>query len=634
MSIAKYWLQKTIRNLRGDRRLMCGILLAFGNKSVDRQSFDLARDALIHRGPDAQQSAFLENDTLALGHTRLSIIDLSTNGNQPMRNGSLWVIFNGEIYNYPDLRKDLERDGVEFSTNSDTEVLLHGYRSWGIGLSEKLQGMFAFAIWDSDKKEIYLARDHFGQKPLYYSSRSGRFVAASEIKAIKQFVGSDFCLRKASIVDAMVQDFVAEPNTWYEDIFAVPPGHYMKVKLAPSGVIQRSLSSYWNFKPAENPLPISESEALDHLEEELNHAISSHLLADVEVGAFLSGGVDSNCITTLASQVLDLPIRTFSMGFDGDDELPLARETVQRIGANHQEGRVTEKDYQSFSDRSLEIFDYPFGDTSIVPMERVSALATQSVKVVLTGDGGDETFGGYNYGKFISPKLAPATDRKIGLAAIRAILNSLIDRCAYEVLGGTYYAKIAKERILDPRRVSTRRRSILAPALLSELSGYDPADTYAGFREDRLSAFRNAQWIGIKVPLPSRMLVKVDRCSMAHSLETRAPFLAPNLVECVLNLPLEITNPRDNWFKGLLRTWLKEKIPENVLHAKKRGFDVPLEWASFDNGKLHSSKEALPNCVDANLVCQGGWEKLRRAPRVLWYFDQIERALEKGVLKC
>ena len=613
---------------------MCGILLAYGDPVVDQKKFNVARDTLIHRGPDAQQSVFLEQGTLALGHTRLSIIDLSNRANQPMQSGSLWVTFNGEIYNHRQLRKDLEGAGAKFVTNSDTEVLLHGYRSWGQGLCEKLLGMFAFAIWDDERKQVYLGRDHFGQKPLYYTEQGGTFFVASEIKAIKSFFEFNFPLRKESLMDAMVQDFVAEPNTWYEDIFTLPPGHSMTLQKMPSGRLNRTISNFWGFKPDPDPKPMSETNALANLEEQLDSTIRSHLIADVEVGAFLSGGIDSNCITTLASQMQDAPIRTYSMGFGGNDELPLARETVARIGANHSEGMVAEEDYQGFVDRSLEIFDYPFGDTSIVPMERVSALAAQSVKVVLTGDGGDETFGGYDYGKFISPNLEFSDGGKQGISAWRSNFRSFIDRCAWQVLGGEYYARIARERIIDPRRISTRRRSILSPSLLSHLSGYDPSDAYSAFREEELCAFRNAQWIGIKVPLPSRMLEKVDRCSMLHSLETRAPFLSPKLAEALLSLPIGVTNPSNNWYKGLLRKWLEGKIPDNVLYAKKRGFDVPLEWASFDPGKLHSSKEIFPNCVSADLLRQGGWRKLRRAPRVLWYFNQIERALAKGTLKC
>lgn len=610
---------------------MCGILLAYGGKSIDRGRFDAARDTLIHRGPDAQNSVFLENDTLGLGHTRLSIIDLSSRSDQPMRDGSLRVIFNGEIYNYPELKTHLTSVGAKFRTTSDTEVLLHGYRHWGDNLCQHLEGMFAFAIWDDEAKSLYLGRDHFGQKPLYYTMLDGQFIAASEIKAIKKFAVRSFRLRKESLIDAMVQDFVAEPKTWYDDIFAVPPGHQMTVKLSSSGGIQCLLSNFWPFTPDPDPPPVSQQQALDAVGEAIENSVAAHMLADVEVGAFLSGGVDSNCIATFASEQLASPIRTFTIGFGGEDELPLARESARLIGASHHEAVVSEHDYRNFMVSSLRLFDSPFGDTSIVPMTRVSKLASDSVKVVLTGDGGDEIFGGYNYGQYLSPALSSGGSRASGLRGLRSNLQNVFQRAAWTVLGDSYYSDVAKKRLNNARQVSRRRRSILSPELPAD---YDPSEVYRSYHQAGLSTFRNAQWTAIKTTLPSRMLAKVDRCSMAHSLESRSPFLSPRLAELVLNYPREITNPIDNWFKGLLRENLKGKIPESVMSAPKRGFDVPMSWTAAGRHQVKGSAEVLRNCVDAGLIQKGAWAKLGGAPRVQWYFNQIECALEHGIIEC
>jgi asparagine synthase (glutamine-hydrolysing) len=613
---------------------MCGILLAYSDRPIDRARFDLARDTLIHRGPDAQQSVFLDEDRLALGHTRLAIIDLSSSGNQPMQSEELWVTFNGEIYNYPDLRKELEGLGCRFRTNSDTEVLLHGYRMWGERLCERLLGMFAFAIWDDRNRQLFLGRDHFGQKPLYLAEIDGAFVAASEIKAIRAFARTTFTLRKESIVDAMVQDFVAEPNTWFREITCIPAGHCLTVRRNGAGTLVRNLREYWTFRPDPNPRPITEAEALERLEAELDRAVRSHLLADVEVGAFLSGGIDSTCVTTLASQMVSTPIQTFSIGFGGNDELPLARETAARIGARHHEGIVTEADYRASRDRALELFDYPFADTSLVPTERVSQLAAQHVKVVLTGDGGDETFGGYDYGRYIAPQLGPSVSFGFSPRAVRDTIGSLRSRAAWKILGQERWSRSAREFLVDRRRLTPRLRSMLATPLLNDVSGYDPADAWKAHRDLALDPVRDAQWVGIKVPLASKMLVKVDRCSMAHSLETRAPFLSPRLAEFMLDLPTAITNPGANWYKGLLRCWLRGRISDNVMQAKKRGFSLPTGWSAVSPTPGARGPKMLKSCVGAALISLEGAQRLAERPHLLWFFSQIDTALDQGAIRA
>lgn len=611
---------------------MCGILIVFGLNPINRARFDAARDTLLHRGPDAQQSAFLEDGRLALGHTRLSIIDLSSRANQPMRSGSLWVTFNGEIYNSPELRQELKLKGCEFSTSSDTEVLLHGYRIWGEDLCERLLGMFAFVIWDDREKRLFLGRDHFGQKPLYYTEINGEFVAASEIKAIKAYARRQFPLRRESIIDSMVQDFVAEPNTWFQGIEALPAGHQMSIRRQCGGTLRMAIKNYWSFEPPLEPEPINRKNALERLTVELDASIRSHLLADVEIGAFLSGGIDSTGIVTLASQVISHPIKTFSIGFGGDDELPLARATATQIGSVHREAVVTENDFRASLDKVLSLFDQPFADTSLVPTERVSALAAEQVKVVLTGDGGDECFGGYDYGRYLGPGLADKRAAVFARHRIRAAFESWWEQFRWIALGHERWARKARERLVNVRRLRKKHSGILAPKLLAELDGYDPSWIYRKHRDLKRDSFRDAQWVGIKVPLPSKMLAKVDRCSMAHSLETRAPFLNPRLVELMLNLPTAVTNPRNSWYKGMLRQWLDGKILNEVLAAPKRGFSVPKIWSQVSRERFRENEEILPLCVSAGLVQPAAWRKMKTAPDLLWRFMQVEHALSIGVI--
>jgi asparagine synthase (glutamine-hydrolysing) len=612
---------------------MCGILIAYGARPVDRARFDAARDTLVHRGPDAQRSVFLENDCLALGHTRLSIIDLSSRAHQPMRSDDLWVTFNGEIYNYRELRIQLEAEGCRFMTSSDTEVLLHGYRVWGEDLCSRLHGMFAFVIWDGRGKRAFLGRDHLGQKPLYYTEAGGEFVAASEIKAIKAYSRHSFRMRKESVIDALVQDFVAEPETWYQDIKVLPAGHQMTLRRTARESLATSICKYWSFEPPLDPQPVSEMEALERLEAEVNQAVRSHLIADVEVGAFLSGGIDSTCVVTEAARLMETPIRTFSIGFGSNDELPRARSTARAVGATHTEAVVSEADFAQSADNALSLFDSPFADTSLVATERVSELARRDVKVVVTGDGGDECFGGYDYGKYLAPGLAGRPPVAATRSAIRATLQWFWDQLLWQTVGAERWSTIARERLVNMRKVPRSRRGFLSPELIRACVDYDPSAIYQSHRDLRRLPFRDAQWVGIKVQLPSRMLAKVDRCSMAHSLEARAPFLAPKLIEAMLSFPLSISNPAEDWYKGLLRRWLHSRISQEVLDAKKRGFALPRSWAAVPLPSGKTSSELFPACVEASLIRPGGWRQVSRSPRILWYFQQINRALDSGILR-
>lgn len=610
---------------------MCGFIINFSIASpIDRDRFNKARDSMYHRGPDAAGTVILRDGHVALGHRRLSIMDLSDAANQPMKLGNLFVTYNGEIYNYPELRIILQDKGCQFKTHCDTEVLLHGYRVWGRNICKYLKGMFAFAIWDDNEKEIFMARDHVGQKPLYYAQIDQQFIAASEIKAIKALIGRRLELRQESIMDFQYSDFVPEPNTWYQDIKCVLPGHSMLVCSKNNSFICTS-NQYWDFVPDPDPSPISQSNALDLLGEHVQEAVKSHLLADVEVGAFLSGGVDSTAIVSTASQFLDHPIKTFSIGFgnpDGD-ELPLARETADKIGTVHTEGIVTEEDYVASTNNLLQVFDQPFSDSSLIPTERVSALAVKDVKVVLTGDGGDEAFGGYNYGQYISPFLeSKAANRFNSLGQFKTYLFSYFEKIYYLLYGAEKWRN-NYDNLFRRQRLRSRIDNLLGKDIVKNLQEYDPYLVYNKHRNLEIDPFRRAQWMGIKIALPNKYLVKVDRSSMWHSLEARSPFLSHTLLESMLNLPTDIRNPENNWYKGLFRDWIKDKIPKNVLNAPKRGFAVPQQWRPARSRQ--NEVQLLRRCIEASFVNPSAVSRIVRVPKLFWKFLQLEQALEKGL---
>ncbi len=605
---------------------MCGVFAVLElYDSIDRARFDEARDALTHRGPDVGGSIFLKNNRVAIGHRRLSILDLSDAANQPMQLGSTWISFNGEIYNYQVLRAKLQKEGCKFITTSDTEVLLHGYRIWGQNLCDYLEGMFAFAIWDDKKRTLFLARDHVGQKPLYYAHMGDTFLFASEIKAIQAYQDKELTLRNESLLDFHVYDCIPEPYTWYKEVYCLSAGHCMEV-VCENERFKTKINPYWNFSPNPEPQAISISDAMEKMAEQIRYAVSSHMISDVEVGAFLSGGADSTCVVTLANDFSATPIKTFSIGFgssDGD-ELPIVRNTVNRLKTIHQENIVTEEDFRNSIDSVLDIFDYPFSDTSLVPTKRVSELAAKDVKVVLTGDGGDEAFGGYNYGWYLSPYLADRSATKFSGKNLRADLSIKADKLFYSIFGESAW----KARPNYLRKMPPRKNVVgyLGEGMREALLNYDIYWAYHTYKKPELDPFREAQWIHVKTNLPSKLLVKVDRCSMRHSLETRAPFLSHRLIETMLDLPTEIRNPKNDWYKGLFRTWLKGKISDEVLAAPKRGFATPKHWGLINTSKEYN--DCLRNCVNEEAINLEAIPKLAKRPKLFWKYLQIEKAYQ------
>jgi len=593
---------------------MCGFVFYINNKTpVDRSLIDLSRDLLSHRGPDAAETVVLREGHVALGHRRLSILDLSKAGNQPMRLGNLWVVFNGEIYNYHDLKRELEQHGCLFRTHCDTEVLLHGYHVWGEELPKHLIGMFSFCLWDDEAGLFFAARDHAGQKPFFYYADGDQLVAASEVKAILPLLSSRPATRRESIKEFLIYDDIPDPHTWYQGVMSLPPGHCL-VAVVRQGVGVPSVRSYWIFQPPEDTRDVRFDEAMETFGSLLERSVKMHQLADVEVGAFLSGGLDSSGVVALESSQRSEPVRTFTVGYVGEEgEIPLAREVAKMWGCRHTEMLLDRDGMDAAFDRSLTLFDMPFGDPSQFPTYEVSRLASRDLKVVLTGDGGDEVFGGYwDLKKYMG---SPPLDTFNPITITKHLLNRKQRRTHWQASFNFGHSPASQDRV----------NSWLGPDM-ADLVNYDALWFYKNHWNEKLDPFRRAQWLDFKSYLPT-VLKKVDRCAMANSLETRCPMLLPELIEYAFSLPVSIKNPKGE-FKYLYRQWIRRRnlVPEKLHKAPKQGFGVAHPAAKHirnDPSKMILLKKA----------CDAGWLDSKALSEAndywsrLWRFALLGRAL-------
>lgn len=592
---------------------MCGILTVCDARGVDQDRLINARDCMRHRGPDFGGHELLREGRIALAHRRLSILDLTPAGHQPMQLEGLHIVFNGEIYNYPELRRELEGLGCAFRSRSDTEVLLHGYKVWGARVCERLQGMFAFAIWNDVEERLFAARDHFGQKPLYYSQRGAALVLASEIKAIRAYLGGDFVWRKASLPEFLLYDYVPEPFTWYEEVLALLPGHTLEFR--PFVPTQKpAMAPFWSFMPQPEPLAIAREEAIEELRARLKGSVRRHLLADVEVGALLSGGLDSSTVAAFAAPATAGQLKTFSIGFgspDGD-ELPFAGAVARFIKSQHREKVVSREDLIAAAERSLELFDQPFGDNSQMPTFEVARLAAAELKVVLTGDGGDEVFGGYyQYAKYL--RLPP-----FQFTGIRSAVKAFQTRWrGFE----HWQASLHVEHLM---RTEDSTLALLGPELGLEFRDYDLLWFLKQHHRAELDPFRRAQWLDLKTYLPS-VLTKVDRCTMRHSLEARCPLLDHTLVEWIFSLPREVTNPSGG-YKTLLKEAMTGIIPGDVLQRPKQGFNVTTGLLA-EVQKRGQTNGRLQQLISNGILSKNAALAMNESKRLAWQINLIGAVL-------
>lgn len=564
---------------------MCGIFGIFitdSTRPVNLQGLQCMSDTLIHRGPDG--GGHYTDGALGIGMRRLSIIDLQT-GNQPMSNedGSVWVVFNGEIYNYRQLTAALVAKGHRFATASDTEVLVHLYEEYGSTCVEHLRGMFAFALWDRSTQTLLAARDRLGIKPLYYSLYGGKLVFGSELKTLLADPDMPREIDLQGLAAYLRYGYIADPRTILKGVQKLPPGHLLvaqgkRVEVKP----------YWDVLPffLIERCSQSEIESREELAELLCEAIRLRLVSDVPIGAFLSGGIDSSMVVTLMARSLNYPVKTFSIGFEEEafNELPYAREVARHLGTDHHELVLCPESVDIIS-KIVWHFDEPFGDPSALPTYYVSKLARESVKVVLSGDGGDELFGGYDrYSQHLSRAFADQIPAFVKQRMLRPLSGLLPDGVSGKRL--IYNLSLPPvERYLDSISYFAPRflQRILNQDVIHSLDGDGEADYVARIRGlDRVGMLSRMQALDFKTYLPGDILVKVDRMSMAHSLEARVPLLDHKFVEYVAGLPATL-KVRGCTSKYLFKQIARDYLPARIIDRRKQGFAVPLQrWFKED----------------------------------------------------
>ncbi|HET7507057.1 MAG TPA: asparagine synthase (glutamine-hydrolyzing) [Solirubrobacterales bacterium] len=574
---------------------ICGLVAGERDRGPDREAVARMSGRLVHRGPD-DDGIFCEGP-VALAARRLSIIDLA-GGHQPIENedGSAVVVQNGEIYNYRELKGELERAGHRFATDCDTEVLVHGYEEWGEIFVERLRGMFAIALWDKRRRRLLLARDRFGIKPLYYRDAGGGLGFASELKAMLEQPGFSREIDPRAVAAYLAFNSIPAPLTIFKQARKLPPGHLLTWE---GGEVALRRYARPGPSPAGELRSGSAEELAAELREVLDDSVRAHLVADVPVGVLLSGGVDSGGLAALASRHVDEPLRTFSIGFEeeGFDELSRARLVAERYGTDHRE-LVLRPDAVELLPKLVEAFDEPFGDSSALPTYLVSELAVGEVKVALSGEGGDELFGGYY--TYVADLLARRVGRLAALARpLAEALPSRTDRVGFD-----YKAKrFARAAALPPLERHHGWKEIFSAQARADLAGpgasaWDPLDLYRERYAETAGAdpLARMQDVDLGIYLVDDLLVKTDRLSMAHSLELRVPFLDPEVAEFAFSLP---TNLKVRGFakKRLLRQALAPLLPREIVHGRKQGFSIPI--AAWLRGPLEPfAREVLaPSAV-------------------------------------
>jgi asparagine synthase (glutamine-hydrolysing) len=533
-------------------------------------------DVIRHRGPD--DDGFFLTDGVALGMRRLSIIDLA-GGAQPIsgEDGSVTIVFNGEIYNFQELRPELEKRGHVFKTHSDTETIVHAYEEYGTACANHLRGMFAFAIWDEKKREVYIARDRVGKKPLYYTVTPGQtLVFGSEIKSILEHPDVKREINLEGLDAFFTIGYIPDPLTIFKNIHKLPPGHFLTFA---GGRVHTE--QYWdfNFEPAESRKP---EDYLEELRELLNESVRLRLISEVPLGAFLSGGVDSSTVVALMARHMNQPVKTFSIGFHEDsyNELKYARLTAKKLGTDHHEFFVTPQICDIIDDLIWH-FDEPFADPSAIPTFMVSKLARDHVTVALSGDGGDELFAGYTHYVVQESRRAVSS---LPRALREGVMRPLSYHLPHGAWGRNYLHNISLDpidRYLDSLSYFTElgKRSLYTSEFARALQTTDGVARrfreYAA-RVKTSETLDRLLYIDGKTYLPGDILTKVDRMSMATSLEVRVPLLDHKLIDFVTKVPASLKLAGTET-KHLLKLVAKDLIPAEILNRPKQGFGIPLE---------------------------------------------------------
>jgi len=594
---------------------MCGIAGKFNfcaDRPIDGERLHAMTDVIAHRGPDAD--GFHIGRGIGLGHRRLSIIDLST-GDQPLANedGSVWVVFNGEIYNFADVRSELVALGHRFRTRSDTEVIVHGYEQWGEGVVDRLRGMFAIALWDERRRRLLLIRDRLGVKPVYYSVTSSGVTFGSEIKALLEDPDVPRGWSAESLDAFLALQYVPCPRTMYEAVWKLPPGHLL---IAEDGrvVVKR----YWDLTFAGDGEPSREEEYLERLDALVTESVRLRLVSDVPLGAFLSGGIDSSIVVGAMASTCSSRVVTTSVGFDehGFDELSYARTVARHFGTESHE-KIVKPDIVDLLPKLAWHLDEPFADSSAVPTYYVSAAAREDVTVALSGDGGDEPWAGYARHKVerweatargwlgasggrLAGQLAGALPLRVrGTRSLRHLALSPAEACARKHAYGLF----------DGDRGAIYSRDFAAAVA--------DADPFAGFRLaydacPSADPVDRALYVDVKTYLVDDIMTKVDKMSMAVSLEAREPLLDHKLLEFAATVPASL-KLKNGQSKYLLRRLLEKRVPKAIVDRPKHGFEAPIgEWL---RGPLAPMVDAL--LLDGRMKDRGVLDD--GAVRRLWH---------------
>jgi len=627
---------------------MCGIVGIFdlsGANPISEKTLASMNDSQRHRGPD-EGNLHLEPG-LGLGHRRLSIIDIA-NGQQPLFNedGSVVVTYNGEIYNHRALASELQALGHVFRSQCDTEVIVHAWEQWGEACVERFRGMFAFAVWDRNQQCLFLARDRLGIKPLYYTTTDmHHFIFGSELKSLKSHGGFTEKLNPEAVEDYFSLGYIPDPKSIYKGVYKLPPGHCVRIQHGQGLIKSRA---YWDisFTPLHG---YTQADLEGELVERLEQAVAMRMLAEVPLGAFLSGGVDSSAVVAMMARQQQKAVNSCAIGFNVAEfnETQFAREVAEHCQTNHFEAQVDTDDFYLL-DTLAAAYDEPFADSSAMPTYRVCQLAKQRVTVALSGDGGDEVFAGYRRHRW-----------HMNEESIRSRLPAALRRPVFGALGSLYpkadwaprifrakttFQALARDSVgayLHSVSISseTQRAALFSPQLCSDLQGYRVLDTFESVvnkapTDDPLGLI---QYIDMKTYLPGDILTKVDRASMAHALEVRVPLLDHEFVDWASGIPASLKLHRGEG-KYIFKHAMEPYLPKGLLYRPKMGFAVPL--ARWFRGPLRERLEqsllhgrlAASNLFDMTYLESLVQEHLRgqcEHSALLWALLMFDASLQK-----
>ncbi|WP_201546795.1 asparagine synthase (glutamine-hydrolyzing) [Psychrobacter immobilis] len=560
---------------------MCGLLgIVDYKKSINASLFNEMLNSLKHRGPDDEGVEVFSLDSCStfLGHRRLSIIDISSNGHQPMLYEHLAIIYNGEVYNFKDIRQDLISEGYSFDSNSDTEVILKSYHFWGIDCVERFRGMFAFAIYDSEQQEIIIFRDRAGVKPLYYSQTDNALMFSSELKPLMKYPDFNKEIDFEAVSSYLQFGYIHAPKTIFKTVQKLLPGYYLKYDIGSKVLVKER---YWNINDFyENQ--VAREDIAEELEATIIEAFNLRMIADVPVGVFLSGGIDSSLVAAIVQKYSKIPINTFTIGFEDEkyDESNYAKEIAKYLGTNHTELICNKEDALAIITKLPKIFDEPFADSSAIPTVLVSELAKKQVSVVLSGDGGDELFCGYPSYVLMEKRfklLSKVPFRKI----LRKISNIFpVPIFIQNKFNGKLYNKVIKfKNMLDHNDIVNTFKVANSVFSKDEIKGLIREGYF--FSKDIPATTSNLEKMMIsdfKGYLPDDLMVKIDRSTMSASLEGREPLLDHKIIEFAASLPVSYKKNKE-----ILKNILGHYIPEELFLRKKQGFGIPInDWLRED----------------------------------------------------